>query len=236
MIQKTTPWGPPMKKLLISGLGKLGYRSHLARHFTDARLWSNDEIMKFGHLYDGNVINVSAWEDKDKNGNYYKSYFPNATNYYISNFGTDQGVLQGSKNEFFIDLTAPLDSQFINKFSLVFNHTTLEHVFEFRTAFDNLCTMTSDSVMIVVPWLQQLHATYGDYWRFSPQALVKLFEKNDMKTIYLSWTEKPRTSVYVFAIGTKQPQKWIDKIGAPLDSQAPDFLIPPLNRAGLRAF
>lgn len=225
-----------MKKLLKSSLVKLGYRPYHARHFRLARIWSNDETRKFSQLYTGDVINVSAWEDKDKEGRTYRQYFSNCRNYFTSNYGTDQGVIQGGENEFFIDLEAPLDPLLSERFQLVYNHTTLEHVFDFRKAFDNLCAMSADSVMIVLPWLQQLHANYGDYWRFSPQAVAKLFELNGMKTIYLSWSETPRAAVYVFAIGSKKPDLWKDQIGKPIDTSSPSFLVPPSNGAGSVAF
>lgn len=225
-----------MKKILKSGMQMLGHRPYHTRHFRDARLWSNREIEKFGSLYTGDVINVSAWEDKDKEGRLYRQYFPNCAKYFISNYGTDQGVLQGAENEFFVDLEAPLDPALAGRFQVVFNHTTLEHVFDFNTAFDNLCAMSSDTVMIVVPWLQQLHANYGDYWRFSPQALAKLFDRRGFKTLYLSWTEQPKTAVYVLGIASKHPELWKDKIGAPIDVSKPEFLMPPKNGAGSVAF
>lgn len=224
-----------MKKVLQKSMRLLGVKSYHDRHFREARVWSNREIAKFAGLYTGDVINVSAWEDKDKEGRTYKSYFGSCASYYISNYGTDQGVIQGAENEFLLDLEKPLPEQLRNRFQVVFNHTTLEHIFEFRTAFDHLCEMSSDTVMLVVPWLQRLHANYGDYWRFSPQAVAKLFERNGMKTVYLSWTTSPRTSVYVFAIATKHPELWRDKIGSPIDTTAPGFLMPPPDGAGVGA-
>jgi hypothetical protein len=225
-----------MKRFVRATLGKLGYRSYHHRHFRDARTWSNREIRRFAGLYDGDVINVSAWEDKDKEGGVYRDYFASCRSYYISNFGTDQGVVQGAGNEFVLDLEKPLAPELRERFELVFNHTTLEHVFDFREAFANLCGMSSDSVMIVVPWLQKLHATYGDYWRFSPQAVAKLFEHQGFTTVHLSWTETPRTAVYVFAIATRHPERWAGKIGRPVDTAAPDFLVAQETGAGAFAF
>lgn len=95
-----------------------------------------------------------------------------------------------------------------DRFDLVFNHTTLEHIFDFQTAFQNLCHMSRDVVIVVVPFLQPMHADYGDYWRFSPQALVGLFEQQNMSIAYLSFNNDRLTSVYVFAIGTKKPERW----------------------------
>lgn len=70
--------------------------------FSAARSWSNTELAKFSSLFDGTVINVSAWEDKDKEGRTYKSYFSNCEDYFTSNFGTDQGVIQGGRTKYFL--------------------------------------------------------------------------------------------------------------------------------------
>ena len=45
------------------------------RKFRLCRLWSNKELEKFAGLFDGKIINVSAWQDKDKGGSFYKNYF-----------------------------------------------------------------------------------------------------------------------------------------------------------------
>jgi len=182
-------------------------------------------------MFGGKVVNVSAWEDKDKEGRTYKDYFTSSSDYFITNFGTDQGVVQGQDNEYFLDLEADLPTEMAGRFDVVFNHTVLEHVYDFRKAFSNLCDLSSDVVIIVVPWMQALHANYGDYWRFSPQAVVRMFEDNGFSTVYLSWTEKPRTSVYVFAIGTRHPEKW-SAIGTPTSSGGDDFHELPVNFAG----
>lgn len=180
---------------------------------------------------------MSAWEDKDKESGCYREYFTNCSTYSITNFGTDQGVLQNSDNEIFLDLEGDLDPALRGKFSTVFNHTTLEHVWDFRKAFANLCHMSSDCVILVVPWLQPLHATYGDYWRFSPQAVVRLFEEQDFEPLYLSWTTERHASVYVFAIASRNKGKWdANFVERPLSSSDPHFGHLPPDFAGSQVF
>ena len=41
----------------------------------------------------------------------------------------------------------------------MFNHTTLEHIFEVNTAFDNMCAMSNDVVILVLPFAQVQHET-----------------------------------------------------------------------------
>src|SRR5512145_328456 len=117
------------------------------------RLWSNDELARIGPLFDGDIVNVSAWRDDDKAGRRYRDYFPRARSYTMTNFRTDMRGFQGWDGEIFLDLEQPLPVELQGAFDVVYNHTTLEHIYEFRLAFSNLCAMSRDAVVIVVPWL-----------------------------------------------------------------------------------
>lgn len=59
------------------------------RKFRLPRVWSNDELKKFAHLFEGDVANVSGWQDKDKQGDEYKNYFTQKNSYTITNFKTE---------------------------------------------------------------------------------------------------------------------------------------------------
>lgn len=180
------------------------------RKFFTARIWSNDELKKIAHLFEGKICNVSAWEDKDKQGKTYKEYFTNASLYSITNFyqKSARGSQGNIENEIIVNLTDDLRPELDSKFNVVFNHTTLEHIFECSKAFENLCKMSDDIVIVVVPFLQETHGNYGDYWRFTPQGIDYLFKSNGMETIYLSYNDSSKDSIYIFAVGTKKPDKW----------------------------
>jgi hypothetical protein len=175
------------------------------------RYWSNKELKKFAHLFTGSIINVSGWKDDDKEGNKYKDYFNKANSYFISNWEYGDRGIQGYENEFSLDLIVDLSDNLINKFDVVFNHTTLEHIYKFKKAFSNLCLLSKDIVIIIVPFLQEMHGE-DDYWRFSPLAIKNLFEENEFKILYLNFNHHRYSSVYIFAIGSKNPEKWKDKI------------------------
>jgi hypothetical protein len=87
-------------------------------------------------------------------------------------------------------------------------------VYNVKKAFKNLCLLSRDVVIIVVPFLQELHwgESYKDYWRFSPYVIKKMFEENGLKLIYLNANNKKNESVYILAIGSKNFEKWIDKV------------------------
>lgn len=181
------------------------------RVFRLPRLWSNSELRQHAHLFHGDVVNVSGWKDIDKEGGHYRDYFVNASSYTITNYKAEARGLQGLENELFLDLEAPLSAELNGRFDVVFNHTTLEHIFDVQTAFANLCALSRDVVILVVPFLQQYHAAYGDYWRFTPLLLQQLFEQHGFSMLYQSFTPHPRASVYLYAIASRQPEKWSDQ-------------------------
>ena len=172
------------------------------------RIWSNAELRKFAHLFAGDIVNVSAWQDKDKEGSHYKSYFTNANSYTITNYKSEMRGLQGYENEIFLNLEEDLLDELKNKFDVVFNHTTLEHVYNFQQAFHNLCLLSKDIVIVVVPFLQEMHGGFGDYWRFSPQAIDKMFTREHFNLLYISFNNHKNTSVYIFALATRDISKW----------------------------
>jgi hypothetical protein len=177
------------------------------------RRWSNQELRRIAPLFTGDVVNVSAWQDQDKEGGRYRDYFRSARSYAITNYEADARGLQGVSGEIFLDLEKPLPDGLRARFDLVFNHTVLEHVFEVRTAFRNLCLMTRDAVVLVVPFLQPMHGHYGDYWRFTPLTLKRLFEAEGLRLLYSSFNSHRGAAVYLFAVGSRQPENWEGKIG-----------------------
>jgi hypothetical protein len=183
--------------------------------FRRPRIWSNQELKKIASFFEGSVINVSGWKDSDKQDGFYRDYFKNASYYFISNYSGPSGFQEGILNQVFIDLEKSLPSELVGKFEVVFNHTTLEHVYNFQKAFENLTLLTNDILIVVLPFLQRLHSTkgdYQDYWRFSSEAVEEMMKKNNLKLIYLTANNRRNESVYLFAVGTKNPSKWVNKI------------------------
>ena len=174
------------------------------------RLWSNKELRKVASLFKGDVVNVSGWQDSDKEGGHYTDYFSAKSSYTITNHSTRTYGFQGKEGEIPLDLTKELPEKLKQKFDLVFNHTVLEHIFEVHKAFENLCLMSRDTVILVVPFLQAMHAEYGDFWRFTPTCLQRLFKQHGFEVVYSSYNDEPDASVYVFCVATKHPDKWRD--------------------------
>jgi hypothetical protein len=173
-----------------------------------ARLWSNQELARVAGLFQGDVVNVSGWRDDDKFGRTYRSYFSGARSYTITNYVANARGWQGGEDEVFLDLSQPLPERLRGAFDIVFNHTVLEHIYEARTAFANLCALTTDIVLLVVPFLQPMHAEYGDYWRFTPLAVKNMFEENDLTLLALTFNSHVSASVYLFAVASRHPERW----------------------------
>jgi hypothetical protein len=187
------------------------------RRFRLPRLWSNIELKKIAHHFTGGVVNVSAWKDEDKEGAKYESYFNNASSYYVTNHPTLPKGYQQSENEILLDLEAGVPEELHKKFSVVLNHTVLEHVYDFHKAVETICLMSNDIVITVVPFMQQMHGFYdeggyGDYWRFTPLALQRMFERHGFTTIYQSYNMHDNASVYVFHVCSRFPENWKTKM------------------------
>jgi len=183
------------------------------RKYRLPRKWSNKELKKVAHIFIGDIVNISACEDKDKEGGYYKGYFVNAKNYFLTNYSTIQGR-KAQDNEIFLDLSKDIPANLQHRFDVVFNHTTLEHIFDVRRAFKNICSISKDIVILVVPFAQEQHESgaWKDYWRFTPSCVREMFNENNMKVIYEAESRFRNSGIYLFFIASRYPEKWQDKI------------------------
>lgn len=178
------------------------------RRFRLPRVWSNRQLERIAPLFHGDVVNVSAWKDEDKEGRRYRDYFVNAASYWLTNWKSEARGFQNYPNEIFLDLEQDLPQDLIGRFDVVFNHTTLEHIYNVQKAFRNLCLLSRDVVIVCVPFLQPYHSDYGDYWRFSPLCLKRLYEDNGLEVLSLSWNSHRMSAVYVFGVGARHPERW----------------------------
>lgn len=184
------------------------YLRPMDRKFRLARAWSNDELRKIAPTLTGSVINVSGWQDADKQGGYYRDYFSGATEYLVSNHTGTRGSDDGT-TDIDLDLTKELSDELVGCCDVAFNHTTLEHIFEVQQAFRNLSRLTRDLLILVVPFVQEQHFTadYGDYWRFTPQVLHLLGAENGLKTVLVRWNDHRNAATYILWVGSRHPDR-----------------------------
>lgn len=186
--------------------------------FRRPRCWSNQELRRFAPLFGGRVANVSGWLDEDKEGGRYRDYFTGASSYVVTNHECGERGFQGQPGELTLDLSADLPPGFAGMADVAFSHTVLEHVYDFRKAFANLCLLSTDAVIAVVPYIQQLHhgAGYCDYWRFTPFAMRGLYEENGLTARYVSANGADPGSVYLFCVGYRN-RRWDDLVPSRFD-------------------
>jgi hypothetical protein len=184
------------------------------RRFRAARIWSNDMLRVIAPLFQGDVINVSGWNDEDKQGRRYRDYFTNARSYAVTNYGGYRGAVDAGGVH--LDLEKPLDASMVGCADVVYNHTTLEHVFDVFTAVSNLCAMTRDVVIVVVPACQEEHATesFGDYWRFMSGGVRRLFEANGLTPVFLASSPDRDSAIYHLCVASRRPEQWTGRFPA----------------------
>lgn len=172
------------------------------------RAWSNRELKKIAQHFGGDVINLSGWEDKDKEGGFYRDYFPKAHSYTISNYTPSHS--QNKPGAIHLDLEAKLPKKLEKQFDVVLSHTNLEHIFDVFTAFKTHCELSRDIVIVIVPFIQQQHETeeFKDYWRFTPSCLRELFERNGLTTVYEAFNDEVNAINYLLFVGSRNPAKW----------------------------
>lgn len=179
------------------------------------RRWSNRVLQRIAPHFEGDVVNVSAWDDRDKEGGTYRRYFRRSSSYRRTNYPGFRGF-RGDSDEIELDLTQPLSHELKSAFDVVYNHTTLEHIFDVKTAFSNLCEMSRDVVIVVVPFSQVQHESesYADYWRFTPTCLRALFRENGMDVIFEAESPHRRASIYLLFAGSKHPDRHRSRLPA----------------------
>ena len=189
--------------------------SGVDRKFRLARSWSNRELRRLAPLFSGAVVNVSAGTDEDKQGTFYADYFSAATSYDLTNYspGVFRGF-EGRPNEHLLDLEAVVADELRQRYDVAFNHTTLEHVFDVTRAFANLCAVTRDILILVVPFAQVQHENdgYRDYWRFTPTCIRRLFQENGLTVIYESANNDCNAATYLLFVASRRPERWIERM------------------------
>ncbi len=201
-----------MREALAFALYRLAVRA--GRRLTrasPARAWSNEVLARIGALVAGDVLNVSGWRDADKQGRRYRDYFPKARSYTVSNFPSPRKGLADVPDSLPLDLTQPVPAHLRDRYDVVFAHTVLEHIFDVERAARGLAALSRDLVVVVVPLVQRQHGLdegEGDFWRFTPMALDRLFAPHGVRRVWAAMNEQPWWDVYVVWVGSRAPERW----------------------------
>ena len=190
---------------ILHGVAKRTISHHKPRRYHNAVL------RRYLGTLGGSIINVSGWEDRDKEGGFYRDYFGPHDRYVISNIHGDRGMppeIPEGVESVFLDLEEPLPEELAGAFDVVYSHTVLEHVFHTDTALENLATLSRDVVVTVVPWSQGVHYTdsFGDYVRLSPLKLKRFFEERGFTVLLATANDQGFFNVYVTVIVSRHPE------------------------------
>jgi hypothetical protein len=179
------------------------------------RRWSNRVLRQVAVHCGGRVLNCSGWRDEDKEGGHYRDYFPAATEYRVSNHGGHQGQSE-TENEIPLDLEAPLPPDLEGRFEAVLSHNVLEHVFDLNRAMDNLCLLTTDLLIVIVPFAGAYHTgqNFDDYWRISISALDKMMAARGLSMVFADYSAVPNQIICVLVVGSRRPERWLETFGA----------------------
>ena len=135
------------------------------------RYTQNKFIKKFAKKVKNKKI-LEIGSGKEINGKYIYSVkiFFDESNEFI------QSDINPTFNHKITDVTK---MKFKNEFDIILCLNVLEHVFNFKTAIQNIYrSLKKDGIAIFsVPAFYPLHDIPNDYWRFSEYSLKKLFKK-----------------------------------------------------------
>lgn len=212
-----------------------------ARHFitnmarrrcldSNPRRSSNAVLRELCPHFGGEVVNVSGFMDEDKQNGHYRDYFPKASSYSITNYAGSGVIGDGAEGSIYLDLQAEPDPELEKRFDTALCHTVLEHIEFIQPAFANLSHITRETLIIVVPFLQDEHyrpGIFGDYWRYTPQGLQSLYRQYGFEMIHCSANDTPWYPVYLTAVGVRHPEQ---HTGIPAGNCGPD------NRVGRKTF
>jgi hypothetical protein len=117
----------------------------------------------------GKVISIGSVDDSDQENSFYKEYFPNASEYLITD------VTKGDALHMVLDVCDM--SQIIDEsVGCFFCSGVLEHVKNPFAAIDEMhrCLSQDGTLLLGLPFFQDIHLAPQDYWRFTPHGVDQL--------------------------------------------------------------
>ncbi|MCZ6778005.1 MAG: class I SAM-dependent methyltransferase [Acidobacteria bacterium] len=157
-----------MKTVLPDSMFQL-LRERLPRRPSRARRESNKWLRHHCKDIQGKVLSIGSGNDADKQGDFYKNYFPAASSYTTSEVS----------REFKCDLT--LDVQSMpeiedESYDCVYCSGVLEHVEDYRAGLDELTRIlkVGGILLLGLPFRQAIHMSPQDFWRFTEYGIRHL--------------------------------------------------------------
>jgi hypothetical protein len=200
-----------------------GTAKRVARDDWHPRRFSNRVLRQYLRHFGGDIVNVSGWEDRDKEGGFYRDYFGSRSRYVVTNIEGDTGMpaaVPDGVESIYLDLDLPLPAALEGSFDVAFSHTVVEHIFDPHRALDAMVALSNDVVACVVPFSQSVHYTrsYGDYVRLTPLFLKRFLEERGYSVLLSASNDQPFLPVYTTFIASRHPTRYEAAFaGAPLE-------------------
>ena len=201
------------------------------------RAFSNRILRQHLRHLGGDIVNVSGWEDRDKEGGFYRQYYGWLNRYVITNIGGESGMpaeIPEDVESVYLDLEQPVPAELIGQFDVVFSHTVLEHVYTTQQALENLALLSRDVVVTVIPFSQGVHYTssFSDYVRLSPFYLKRFFEERGFTVLLSTCNDQPFFPIYLVFVATLCPEKHVESFSDAPVSYEVQILPSRLGRFG----
>jgi SAM-dependent methyltransferase len=140
---------------------------------TRGRRISNAWLREHAADIEGHVLSIGSGHDRDKEGGWYRDYFPHRASYTTSEFGPEFGcdlVLDVRKMPEIADAA----------FDCVYCSGVLEHVDDFQAGLAEITRILRPGgiLLLGLPFRQAIHGAPHDYWRFTEHGIRWLLAAN----------------------------------------------------------
>lgn len=154
----------------------------LTRSRKETNLWLRHHCAAI----EGKVLSVGSGRDADKQGRFYRDYFPKASSYTTSE--SSREIAEEHKCDLIIDIRS-MPGIADGSYDCVFCSGVLEHVDRFQAGLDEMTRILKAGgiLLLGVPFGQPLHLVPQDYWRFTEYGIRHMlsgsFEILELKPI-----------------------------------------------------
>ena len=121
----------------------------------------------------GKVLSMGSGNDADREGDYYRNYFPMASSY------TTSEVSETFKCDLTIDVRSMPEVE-DESYDCIFCSGVLEHVDNYQAGLDELTRIlkTGGTLLLGLPFRQAIHMSPHDFWRFTEYGINHLLKKS----------------------------------------------------------
>lgn len=143
----------------------------LGHDISQARRESNRWLREHARDITGDVLSIGAGRDTDKEGGFYRDYFPQASSYTTSEIAPMDGI------DLVLDVRH-MPQVADGRYDSVYCSGVLEHVDDYRAGLREITRILKPGgvLLLGLPFRQGLHLEPHDFWRFTEYGLRYLLQ------------------------------------------------------------